>query len=106
MVNSVTHLGIGDVTVEVAGNNATTDLDGRFRVTDLAPGKYTARFRHEAFTDPRSDEAAERTFTISATADPAHVEVELTPCATLRGRLLDRDGQPMPGIHMQLLRLR
>jgi hypothetical protein len=113
VVDSVTHLGIGGVKVEVTaaeGNgetvySATTDPGGVFHVANLSPGKYTARFQRDGFGDPQSDDDAERPFAISGASEPARVSVELTPLSTLRGRLLDGDGRPMPGIHMQLLRL-
>jgi protocatechuate 3,4-dioxygenase beta subunit len=113
VTDSVTHLGIGGVKVEAMaaeGNgqtvySATTDPGGAFHVANLGPGKYTARFQRDGFGDPQSDDDAERPFAISGPGETARVSVELTPLSTLRGRLLDSDGQPMPGIRMQLLRL-
>jgi hypothetical protein len=113
VVDSVNHLGIGGVQVEVTaseGNgevvcSATTDSGGAFHVANLASGKYTARFQRNGFGDPQSDDDVEAPFAISGSGEPARVSAELTPRATLRGRLLDGDGRPMPGIRMQLLRL-
>ncbi len=112
-IDSATRLGIGGVKVEVTaeeGNTATlasvtTDPGGAFHVPSLAPGKYTASFQRNGYGDPQSDDDVELPFAISGSGDTARLAVELTPRSALRGRLLDADGRPMPGIHMQLLRL-
>ncbi len=114
VTDSVTHLGIAGAKVEVTaaeGNDdtvhsATTDIGGAFHVANLAPGKYAARFQRDGFGDPQSDDDVEQPFAISGTTEPARLAVELTPRSTLRGRLLDADGRPLPGIRVQLLRLR
>jgi protocatechuate 3,4-dioxygenase beta subunit len=114
VVDSATRLGIGGVKVEVTAaegddqtvHSATTDPGGAFRVANLPPGKYAARFQRDGFGDPQSDDDMEQGFAISGAGESARVAVELTPRSALRGRLLDGDGRPMPGIHMQLLRLR
>jgi hypothetical protein len=114
VIDSVTHLGIGGVTVEVRAAEgsdetvyrATTGSGGEFRLSNLGAGKYTARFQRTGFGDPQSDDDVERTFAVSAAAEAPPMLVELTPRSTLRGRLLDGDGRPMPGIRVQLIRLR
>ena len=109
--NNVTRMGIAGAKVSLAledggaSVSATSDAQGRFRVEGLAPGRYTATVEHNGFADPQSDELAKAKFTIGG-GDTAPVQVELMPRATLRGRLLDADGKPMPGIQVQLLRLR
>ena len=113
VTDSATHLGIGGVKVEVTaeeGSSAAvasvlTDAGGGFHVAGLAPGKYSATFRRKGFGDPQSDDDLELPFAVSGTGEAARLAAELTPLSTLRGRLLDADGRPMPGIHMQLLRL-
>jgi hypothetical protein len=113
VIDSATHLGIGGVKVEVTAadgdgetvRSATTDAGGAFHVGLLAPGKYTACFQRDGYGDPQSDDDVELPFAIPGSGEPARLGVELTPRSTLRGRLLDADGRPMPRIRMQLLRL-
>jgi len=114
VTDSLTHVGIPGVTVDVSAldgsgdtvYHATTDSAGLFRVPNLPAGKYEARFVRPGFGDPQSDDDTVRAFGIGAAGDSVRVAAELTPRSTLRGRLLDPDGRPMPAVRVQLLRLR
>ena len=112
VANSVTHVGIAGVRVEVAELSGTahfgttTDRDGTFRVFGLAPSRYKAEFRHERFFDPQSNETAAVNFTVTGTGDTVRVRAELMPFATVRGRILDQNGNPMRGIRVALLHTR
>ncbi len=111
VVNTVTHAGIDGVTVEVTRadgqwrTSTSTDAAGRFRIAGLAPGKYKADFAHPEFTDLQPRQTDGVGFAIGQTSEPARVRVELQPLSTLRGRLLDSDGRPMPGVRVSLQRL-
>jgi 5-hydroxyisourate hydrolase-like protein (transthyretin family) len=115
VINSATRLGVDGVKVEVTQQDqgdvrqiqgVESDASGRFRVPGLSPGKYLATFEKEGFADPQSDGTAEIHFTITGGAQPASIKVELMPRSTLRGRILDADGKPMPKMRVRLLRIR
>src|SRR5579872_198038 len=78
---------------------ATTDDTGTFHIDDVAPGSYRARFEKEGFVPLQQDKP-----TVVTATEPAHIRVEMTPYATLRGRVLDPEGKPAAHVEVELRR--
>ena len=98
--DSVTGAGIAGVTatLEQAGKSvysATSDAQGRFRITGVADGIYAARYSAPGYFS-EDDQAPPRSFQVSA-AIPVSLEARLTPFARVAGRVLDTRGEGVAG---------
>lgn len=103
-VNSVTHAGIGGVEVRLWTKDATyyvttTDAAGAFRVDGIKTGQYNFRFEKTGYvltevSDPR------KALHLGFAKEAIRLDVELTPFATLAGRVLDADGKPAAKIEV------
>jgi hypothetical protein len=92
------------------GSIATTDAAGRFTFTDLDPGDYRLRVVMNGYV---LQEYGQRVFPgqgtplrLSAGQPLKNIVVRLTPTGTVSGRLIDRSGQPLGNIGVQLMRHR
>jgi hypothetical protein len=101
VVDSVSGLGIPEVTVyfgaEKGNEHATiTDSSGRFTVSGLKNGEYGCHFEKPGYIAQFSGtmNSTVRPVRIPGETDPVRLEIRLVPMATLRGRVLDPDGQP------------
>jgi len=113
VLDSVTKQPIKKVTVRLAplnnfgGTNgnpigmqtATTDAAGSFIFTGLQPGKYSITLTHPSY--PQSGRFQQKMIEIKS-GEKSSVDGELTPGASLSGRVLDEDGDPLPGCGIQL----
>ncbi len=109
VVNSVTGVGIEGATVTLAPkshNNgrtepyrAETDAAGTFRISGVKPGEYARFFQKHGFLMPASS-AFGGSFRIEA--DAPSLRFELTPPATLRGRVIGTDGNPAPNVQVAI----
>lgn len=70
--------------------DTTTDAEGRFVFRNVAPGKLV-------LTVQAAGHAPELKEVLMGTA-AEHVEFRLGPGRTIRARIVDRDGQPVPGV--------
>jgi Carboxypeptidase regulatory-like domain len=77
---------------------ATTDDAGAFAFHDLKPGQYR-------LTAERPDYPTWQAITVSPSHDPEPVDIELVPGAVVSGRILDEDGDPLPGCSAQARRV-
>jgi hypothetical protein len=77
-----------------------TDAGGGFAFRDLAPGMYTVRVMHPRYT-ANSLGRAGTDFEVKS-GETARVSVPLTPGASLTGRVVDEDGEPLQGCSVQL----
>lgn len=97
-VNSVTHAAIEGVEVRLWTKDATnyvttTDAGGAFRINGIKAGQYNFRFEKKGYgstevADPR------RALRVGLAKEAIRLDVELTPFATLAGRVLDSEGKP------------
>jgi hypothetical protein len=97
-VNSVTHAAVEGVEVRLWTKEATnyvtaTDAAGAFRIDGVKTGQYNYRLEKSGYVstevaDPR------KTLRVGLAKDAIRLEVELTPFATLAGRVLESDGKP------------
>lgn len=96
--NSVTHAAIEGVEVRLWTKDATnyvttTDAGGAFRVDGIKAGLYNFRLEKSGYVttevaDPR------KALRVGLGKDAIRLDVELTPFATVAGRVLDSEGKP------------
>jgi hypothetical protein len=97
VANSATGSGIAGVTVKLFTRQGvryetTTDGTGRFSVRGMKEDDYDSSFEHEGFAHIET-----RVFRRLLHVDgknPARLDVELTPYAKIRGRVMDPEGKP------------
>ena len=77
-----------------SGSDIVTDVDGRFEVEGLAPGKVTVSVQHADYTD--------RTESVELKEGGSSVEVALSRGVSLGGVVLSETRQPMPGAEVSL----
>jgi Carboxypeptidase regulatory-like domain len=77
---------------------ALTDRDGKFTISNLPPGRYTATASRTAFVPPPNIN-----LTLSAGEKKDDVKLKLTPTGAIVGRVLDSAGEPVPhaGVHVE-----
>ncbi len=87
-------------------SGAVTDASGGFSFSDLPAGRYRLRANH---ADYRGS-AAERlgSFGVAVILQPGDnktgVTIALTPAATVHGKVMDEDGDPVSGCTVELMR--
>jgi Carboxypeptidase regulatory-like domain len=81
--------GVADGVVNVLMREIPTNEAGDFRATGLKPGDYTALAQKQGYSGTRPVQ-----FHVDADGSPMRPRLELTPLATLRGRVLGIDGRP------------
>lgn len=79
---------------------AKSDASGAFVLPDLPPGSYTLHISHSRYSQMRGP--VSKTVQVKA-GETASVSFELTPGATITGRVVDEDGDPLPGCGPQLI---
>ena len=100
---------IGVVSISGSGNqsmrqnSAKTNASGSFVFRDLPPGSYPLNATHPRYQQARGP--ALKTVEVKA-GETTRVTFELTPGATITGRVVDEDGDPLPGCMPQLLAAR
>ena len=106
VTNSVTHAGIGGVAVtlwtqQAARYNATTDDSGAWQITGVKPGRYYSRYDKSGFVEPPHEgPLGEAPVPVGAGGNPIQLDAALDPLATLRGRVLDPEGNPAAGVEV------
>lgn len=77
----------------------TTDASGAFRLSSLPDGLYLMSVGRDGFSSLQiSYNPVE---TVSAASGDARFDVKLTPLASLQGRVVDPEGEPVAGIAVQ-----
>src|ERR1041385_917452 len=103
VVNKVTGAGIDGVTVWLWSGTtesvkAITNEAGVFTFTSLKPGDYNSSVNKAGYTDPSPvallPVGDPPKLHIGAASQPVRLRFELNPPASLRGRVLDADGNP------------
>ena len=80
--------------------SAVTDVTGTFSIDNLVPGKYQMMIQHQNYPQGRNG-GIRKSVTISAGEKAGPIEVELIPAASISGRILDEDGDPLNGCSVQ-----
>jgi carboxypeptidase family protein len=80
---------------------AVTDTSGTFEFHGLPAGRYQIRVMHQSY--PRLGfDGVRKNVEVSASEAAARVTVELVPGASVTGRVVDEDGDPLTGCFVQL----
>ena len=104
-LNSVTHLPVEGAAVRLWSRNATnyvatTDSGGAFRIVGLKAGQYNFRFERAGFVDTEVSDPA-KALRVGLAKDAIRLDVEMTPFASLAGRVLDSEGKPVAKVEVQ-----
>ena len=94
--NRITHRPIAGAIVSVDARQTVADPSGAFRFAGLKLGDHTCSVEAAGFfklTTPLH---------LGSAIAPAHLDLELIPHSAIFGRVLDEDGNPVPGADVQI----
>lgn len=87
--------------------SATSEVDGTFRFTELEPGDYMLSGQHPGFLDTqyraRDTSLSGTILTFQPDQQITDVNLALIPQAVVSGKIVDQDGDPLSGVHVELL---
>ena len=110
--NRVTNAGVSGVSVKIALSSepyrpvysTKTDASGSFRIEGVKEGDYTPIYEApHGFEAPPSYTTTP--FHVGTRNNPAHLSISMMPLATIRGRVLAPDGNPVPRVQVELVRV-
>ena len=80
------------------GLNAVTDASGHFAFRQLPAGQYMIQAHSEKYPSGQGplDTGQQLTISLSAEEEKKDIRLTLTPGASVRGRIVDEEGTPMP----------
>ncbi|HVV46256.1 MAG TPA: carboxypeptidase-like regulatory domain-containing protein [Bryobacteraceae bacterium] len=91
---------------------ATSDAAGKFSFSGLEPGRYTLMAEHTGYLNTQY--GTKRTAGGAQTGNPiinltagqhlAEINIQLSPQATISGKVTDEDGDPMPRVRVSAMR--
>src|SRR5258706_573701 len=88
------------------GASATTDATGRFTFAGLPPGRYNVTAERSGFITAnygaRRPGRAGLPLTLEAGKDIQDLILPIAPHGVIAGRVLDEEGEPAPGIPVQI----
>jgi Carboxypeptidase regulatory-like domain len=111
VVDSITHEPVKKASVMLnggAGLSAVTDASGHFAFRQLAAGQYNIFVQNEKYPASQDSLDGNRQLSISLAADEQKQDItlSLTPGASVRGRIVDDEGNPMSGCNATAMQLR
>lgn len=93
---------------ESADPITVTDASGRFRLTQLEPGRYRIRARRNGFLETyfgaRRAEARGTILRLEAGQEIKDLKIRLQPFGVITGTIRDSDGEPLPGATVSAMR--
>jgi protocatechuate 3,4-dioxygenase beta subunit len=98
---------IGEGQDEPANYTATTEQDGRFKISGVRPGRYVVFVERTGFiaVDAHHHHQTEG---IPISIEPGQqlkgIDLHMQPAAVLTGRVVDEDGDAMPNVNVAVLR--
>ena len=99
VMDAVTGFPIRKAQVRLSGPDSgllVTDASGSFRFEQAPPGAYSISGKQPDY--PVSpDGGVPLNFTLAAGEEKQGLEIKLSPAASLSGRIVDEDGDPLPG---------
>jgi len=90
------------------GLNAVTDASGHFAFRQLPAGQYMIQVQSEKYPQGQNPLDALQPVTVSLAVDEQKKDIRLplTPGASVRGHIVDEDGNPMPYCNVFAMRFR
>jgi hypothetical protein len=96
------------VTTIQATQTVATDAEGRFAMAGIAPGKYRLAAERNGFIatqyGSRGPGKAGALLTLEAGQKSSDLVLRLTPQGVITGRVLDEEGDPVPGANVEVSR--
>jgi hypothetical protein len=101
---------VGDVELSIEGENAQyaarSDAEGKFRVENVLPGKYTARLKiPPGFVRPSGRDSSGKTYALEievAARGCAQADFYLETDTRVRGRVVDAKGNPVAKMQLDM----
>jgi hypothetical protein len=111
VLDAITHEPVKKVMVALNGRMglfAVTDASGHFAFRQLPAGQYNIFVNSEKYPPVQGSIELDRQLTISVTAEEQKQDVNfsLIPGGSVRGRIVDEDGNPMPRCNVTTLQFR
>jgi hypothetical protein len=111
VLDAITHEPIKKATVALNGRIGlfvVTDASGHFAFRQLPAGQYAIFARNEKYPPVPGSLDADQQLTVSVTAEEQKQDVNfsLIPGGTVRGHIVDEDGNPMPRCNVTTLQFR
>ena len=111
VMDAITHEPVKKATVMLNGQvglSAVTDASGHFAFRQLPAGQYTIQANSEKYPFSQFSFEARQFLSISLAADEQKqdISVSLTPGASVRGRIVDDEGNPMSGCNVTAMQFR
>ena len=111
VLDALTHNPIRKATVTLSGRTflrAATDAEGHFAFRQLPNGQYLLQAQSDQYpVAPFSLElSSQESVTIAADEQASEVALTLTPGASVRGRIVDEEGSPLPQCTVSPMRYR
>jgi hypothetical protein len=103
VINSVGGSGVKRAVVTLKGEDTylvRTDAEGRFALKQVVPGKYEVEAAREGY-----QAKPQRSLVVTAGTNPALL-VQLVPLATIAGKIVDENGEPVPDADVEAMRYR
>ncbi len=101
-VISISFTGMTRVQTQSEGpQTVTTDVSGKFVFDNLSAGQYQLTVTHQNYPQARMG-GVRKAVQVSAGDPTSSVTVELVPGATVSGRIVDEDGDPLNGCIVQI----
>jgi Carboxypeptidase regulatory-like domain len=82
----------------VKGIVGTTDAEGTFHFKHVAPGEYSLSADKNGFLETSYDSV----LAVKAGEELKDITLKLSPAAAIEGRVVDEDGEPVPGAEVTL----
>jgi hypothetical protein len=105
----VTLLPVGGPRLRVQTITVSTDAGGRFAFRGVRPGQYVLEAGRTGYVRQRYGEQPEKTWperlTVAADTHLTDIVFRLIPAGVISGRVLDEDGEPMPWVLVQAVRV-
>ncbi|HSY93615.1 MAG TPA: carboxypeptidase-like regulatory domain-containing protein [Candidatus Binatus sp.] len=80
--------------------SVTTDAEGKFNISDIKPGPYRLSAEHSGFflVDQKLRTIRSETLTLRSGDALSDFILRMQPAGVITGKVLDRDGDPMPSV--------
>ena len=80
-----------------------TDVEGRFKLEKVDPGNYTLTLQRNGFLESGKRHTS-HTLTLQPGQEIKDIVLRMQPAAVIAGKILDNDGDPLPGVRVVILK--